>query len=391
MAEAVLEAHKAKRPFFTEEHYMFRDSIRKFLEKEAVPYYEQWEKDKIVPREFWNTMGEQGFICPSVDEEYGGLGLDFAFAIILHEEIQRVGAGLSGIGTHSNIIVPYISALGTEEQKHKYLPGCVNGDIITAIAMTEPGTGSDLANIKTTAVRDGDHYIINGQKTFITNGIHSDLIVVACKTDPKAEPAHRGISLILVERDTPGFSRGRRLDKVGMHSQDTAELIFEDAKVPVSNLIGEEGKGFYYLMNKLQQERLLCAINAQVAAEDMLQITTQYVKEREVFGRPISKFQNTQFKIAEMATEIQIGRTYLDDLITKHMNEEDIVTEVSMGKWWITDMAKRVAGECMQLHGGYGYMEEYKIAKRYRDIPVTSIFAGSNEIMKVIIAKNLGL
>ncbi|WP_085993064.1 acyl-CoA dehydrogenase family protein [Oceanobacillus senegalensis] len=391
MTGAILESHKAKRSFFTEEHYMFRDSIRKFLEKEAVPYYDQWEKDKIVPREFWNKMGQQGFICPWVDEEYGGLGLDFAFAIILHEELQRVGAGISGIGTHSNIIVPYIASFGTEEQKQKYLPGCVNGDIVTAVAMTEPGAGSDLANIQTTAVRDGNDFIINGQKTFITNGIHSDLIVVACKTDPTAQPSHRGISLFLVERGTPGFSRGRRLDKIGMHSQDTAELIFEDVRVPAANLIGEEGKGFYHLMTKLQQERLLCAVNALVAAEDMLQLTTKYVKEREAFGRPISKFQNTQFKIVEMATEIQIGRVFLDNLIKKHMNEEDIVTEVSMAKWWVTDMAKKVAAECMQLHGGYGYMEEYKIAKRYRDIPITSIFAGSNEIMKVIISKDLGL
>ena len=233
--------------------------------------------------------------------------------------------------------------------------------------------------------------MINGQKTFITNGIHSDVIIVACKTDPQASPPHKGVSLLLIERDTPGFSRGRKLNKVGMHSQDTAELIFEDARVPVTNLLGEEGKGFTYLMTKLQQERLVACLNALVAAEDMLQLTIKYVKEREAFGKPISKFQNTQFKIAEMATEIQIGRTFVDDLIAKHIQSEDIVTQVSMGKWWITDMAKRVATECMQLHGGYGYMEEYKIARRYRDIPVTSIFAGSNEIMKIIISKQLGL
>ncbi|PWA09209.1 acyl-CoA dehydrogenase [Pueribacillus theae] len=392
MAETtILEVQKEDRPYFTEEHRMFRESLRKFLEKEVVPNFNQWEKDGIIPRSVWTKMGEKGFLCPWVDEKYGGMGVNFGFAAILGEEIWRIGAGLSGFGTHSNIIVPYIDSFGTEEQKRKYLPGCVNGDIVTAVAMTEPGAGSDLAGISTTAVRDGDHYIINGQKTFITNGIHSDLIIVACKTDPKANPAHRGISLILVERDTPGFSRGRKLDKVGMHSQDTAELIFEDAKVPVSNLLGEEGKGFYYLMTKLQQERLVCAINAQSAAEDMLQMTAKYVKEREAFGRPISKFQNTQFKIAEMATEVQIGRTFLDDLIMRHINKEDIVTKVSMAKMWITDMAKRVAGECMQLHGGYGYMEEYEIARRYRDIPVTSIFAGSNEIMKVIISKNLNL
>jgi acyl-CoA dehydrogenase len=370
---------------------MFRDSLRKFLEKEAVPYFELWEEEHLIPRSFWVKMGDNGFICPWVSEEYGGMNTDFGFAAILSEELARVGAGLTGIGTHSNIIVPYIDSFGSEEQKRNYLPKCVTGETITAVAMTEPGAGSDLANIRTTAVKEGDHFIINGQKTFITNGIHSDLIVVACKTDPNASPAHRGISLILVESDTPGFSRGRKLNKVGMHSQDTAELIFEDVRVPVTNLLGEEGKGFYYLMKKLQQERLIAAINALVAAEDMLQLTLHYVKEREAFGKPIGKFQNTQFKIAEIATEIQIGRTFVDDLIGKHIGGNDIVTEVSMAKWWISDMAKRVSVECMQLHGGYGYMEEYKIARRYRDIPVTSIFAGSNEIMKVIIAKQLGL
>jgi acyl-CoA dehydrogenase len=302
-----------------------------------------------------------------------------------------VGAGLAGPGTHSNIIVPYIESFGTEEQKQKYLPGCVSGDIITAVAMTEPGTGSDLANIRTTAIREGDYYIINGQKTFITNGIHSDLVVVACKTDPQANPPHKGVSLLLVERDTPGFSRGRKLNKVGMHAQDTAELIFEDVKVPVTNLLGEEGQGFKYLMSKLQQERILAAIGGQVAADDMLDLTLEYVKQREAFGKPISKFQNTQFKLAEIATQVQLGRTFIDQLIVRHQNGEDIVTEVSMAKWWITDMARRISADCMQLHGGYGYMEEYKIARRNRDIAVSPIFAGTNEIMKVIIAKRLGL
>ena len=389
--QTVANVQKAKPSIHADEQQMFRDSLKKFLEKEAVPYFEQWEEDRIIPRSFWTKMGEQGFICPWVSEEYGGMGTDFSFAAILGEELARVGAGLTGIGTHSNIIVPYIASFGTEEQKRKYLPKCVSGEMITAIAMTEPGAGSDLASIRTTAIKDGDFYVINGQKTFITNGIHSDVIIVACKTDPQASPPHKGVSLLLVERDTPGFSRGRKLNKVGMHSQDTAELIFEDARVPVTNLLGEEGKGFTYLMTKLQQERLVACLNALVAAEDMLQLTIKYVKEREAFGKPISKFQNTQFKIAEMATEIQIGRTFVDDLIAKHINSEDIVTQVSMGKWWITDMAKRVATECMQLHGGYGYMEEYKIARRYRDIPVTSIFAGSNEIMKIIISKQLGL
>ncbi|WP_077213259.1 acyl-CoA dehydrogenase family protein [Bacillus dakarensis] len=388
---AVFQPQSTQRPYFTEEHVMFRDSLRKFLEKEAVPYFEQWEADKLVPRSFWIKLGENGFLCPTVSEEYGGVGGDFAMSTILSEELGRVGAGLAGPGTHSNIIVPYLETYGTEEQKQKYLPGCVSGDIVTAVAMTEPGTGSDLANIKTTAIKDGDYYVINGQKTFITNGIHSDLVVVACKTDPKANPPHKGVSLILVEAGTLGFSKGKKLNKVGMHAQDTSELIFEDVRVPVSNLLGEEGQGFKYLMSKLQQERILAAIGGQVAAEDMLELTLQYVKEREAFGKPIGKFQNTQFKLAEIATQVQLGRTFIDSLIVRHQNGENIVTEVSMAKWWITDMARRISADCMQLHGGYGYMEEYKIARRYRDIAVSPIFAGTNEIMKVIIAKNLGL
>ncbi|USK61702.1 acyl-CoA dehydrogenase family protein [Peribacillus asahii] len=388
---AVYDIQKTNRPYFTEEHFMFQDSLRRFLEKEAVPFFEQWEKERIVPRTLWRKLGENGFLCPEVSEDYGGVGGDFGLSIILSEELGRVGAGLSGMGTHSNIVVPYLNSFGTDEQKQKYLPGCVSGEIITAIAMTEPGAGSDLANIRTTAIKDGDEYIINGQKTFITNGILSDLIIVACKTDPQASPPHKGVSLFLVERDTPGFSRGRKLDKVGMHSQDTAELIFEDVKVPATNLLGEEGQGFKYLMAKLQQERILAAIGGQVAAEDMLELTLQYVKEREAFGKPISKFQNTQFTLAEIATEVQVGRTFIDQLVVRHQNGEDIVTEVSMAKWWITDMARRISSQCMQLHGGYGYMEEYKVARRYRDIAVFPIFAGTNEIMKVIIAKRMGL
>lgn len=386
-----LEPHKAKRPYYSEEHLMFQDSLRKFLEKEAAPYFEQWEEERLVPRSFWKKLGQNGFLCPAVSEKYGGGGGDFALSLVLSEETARIGAGLVGPGAHSNIIVPYLESFGTEEQKQKYLPGCVSGDIITAIAMTEPGTGSDLASITTTAIKDGDHYIINGQKTFITNGIHADLIIVACKTDLEATPAHKGISLLLVEKDTAGFSRGKKLKKVGMHAQDTAELIFEDVKVPVSNLLGEEGEGFKYLMSKLQQERIMAAFGAQIATEEMLRMTIQYVKERQAFGKPISKFQNTQFKIAEMATEVQLGRTFLDELIIKHQRGENIVTEVSMAKWWITDMARRISPECMQLHGGYGYMEEYPIARKYRDIAISPIFAGTNEIMKVIISKNLGL
>ncbi|MFJ5768365.1 acyl-CoA dehydrogenase family protein [Psychrobacillus sp. NPDC093180] len=388
---AIMETANSKHDYFTEEHSIFRDSLRKFLEKEAIPYFNQWEEERIVPRHFWRKMGDNGFLCPWIDEEYGGLGADFIFTVILNEELSRIGLGLGGIDLHSSIVVPYINNFGTEQQKRKYLPGCMNGEIITAIAMTEPGAGSDLAAISTTAIKDGDSYILNGQKTFISNGIQSDLIVVVAKTNPKAVPAHKGISLFLVEKDMPGFSRGRKLDKVGMHSQDTAELVFENVKVPAANLLGEEGKGFYHLMKELQQERILSVVSAQVAAEDMLSMTIDYVKERTAFGQPISKFQNTQFKLAEMATHVQLGRTFLEDLIVKHMLGKDIQKEVSMAKWWISDNARKMAPECMQLHGGYGYMEEYKIARRYRDIAVVPIYAGSNEIMKTIIAKNLGL
>lgn len=384
-----VRAVKMEAKYIQNEHKIFRESVRKFLEKEAVPYYDQWEKDGIIPREFWLKVGNQGFLCPNVDEKYGGLNADFTYSVIFTEELERVGTSLIGIGLHNDIVVPYIIEYGSEEQKQRWLPGCVSGEKVTAIAMTEPGAGSDLANIKTTAIKDGDSYILNGEKTFITNGIHSDLIVVACKTDSNAVPAYKGISLLVVERDTPGFFRGKKLDKVGLHGQDTAELIFQDARVPAANLLGEEGKGFYYMMNKLQQERLIIAISAQVSAEEMLRMTIDYVKNRKAFGKSISQFQNSQFKIAEMATEIKLGRSFVDDLIIKHMNGDDVVTQVSMAKWWITEMAKRTASECMQLHGGYGFMEEYPIARRYRDIPVAAIYAGTNQIMKNIIAKNL--
>lgn len=386
-----IESQKDSRPFLNEDHFLFQQSLRKFLEKEAIPYFDQWEKDGLVPRSFWKKAGDNGFLCPWIEEKYGGLGADFGFSVILAEELGRVGAGLGGISLHCDIVAPYIDSFGSEAQKEKYLPLFQTGEIISAIAMTEPGAGSDLANIQATAEKKDGHYIINGTKMFITNGYQADFIIVAAKTDLQAMPAHKGISLFLIDKDTPGFSRGRKLEKIGQHASDTAELFFENAVVPPENIIGEEGMGFFYLMQKLQQERLLCAIGAQLAAEDTLSLTLAYIKEREAFGRKISQFQNTQFAIAEIATDIQLGRTFIDDLIIKHMEGKEIVTEVSMAKYWVTEMAKRTAGRCMQLHGGYGYMEEYKIARRYRDIPVTTIFAGSNEIMKVIIAKNLGL
>lgn len=379
------------RAYLTEQHDIFRDSLRKFLEKEAIPYFEQWEQEKQVPRSFWRKLGEQGFLCPQVDEKYGGLNADFGYAVVLTEEMDKVGTGLNGIGLHNDIVIPYIESYATEEQKERWLPKAVTGEYISAIAMTEPGTGSDLASIKTTAVKDGQDYIINGEKTFITNGYSADIVIVACRTNADPKAGHNGISLIVVEADRPGFTKTNQLNKVGQHANDTNELIFEDVRVPVDNLLGEENKGFYYLMEKLQQERLMLSIQSVVAVERMLDVTLDYVKQREAFGQSISKFQNTQFKIAEMTTKLQLGRTFVDRLIMDHIAGKNIVTEVSMAKWWTTDLAQDVAVQCMQLHGGFGYIEEYEIARRYRDVAVGSIYAGTNEIMKVIIAKNLGL
>ncbi len=380
-----------RHPYLTEEHDIFRRSVRRFLEKEAVPYFDEWERERLIPKAFWLKMGEQGFLCPMAPEEYGGAGGDFGFSVVVNEELERVGSGMVGIGLHNDIVVPYLVSYGTAEQKRRWLPGCVSGEHITAIAMTEPGAGSDLASICTTASRDGDSYIIKGQKTFITNGIQSDLVVVACKTDPQASKPQEAISLFVVEAGMPGFTRGRKLNKIGQHSQDTAELFFEDCRVPADNILGREGEGFRYLMEKLQQERLVVVLVAQVAMEEALRVTIDYVKQRKAFGQPISKFQNTRFKMAEMATQVEISRAFLSQLIVRHMAGENIVAEVSMAKWWSTDTAKQVIAECLQLHGGYGYMEDYEIARRYRDIAVMSIYAGTNEIMKTIIAKNLGL
>ncbi|HLR67059.1 MAG TPA: acyl-CoA dehydrogenase family protein [Virgibacillus sp.] len=380
-----------KRPFLKEEHEMFRKSLRQFLEKEAAPYLEEWEAKKQIPRSFWKKVGEQGFLCPQVDEKYGGLHADFGYAVVLAEEFDRISVGMVGFSLHNDIVIPYIESLGTEAQKQCWLSGAMSGELISAIAMTEPGVGSDLAAVQTTAIKDGDHYIVNGEKTFITNGFSADIVVTVCRTDPKSDPPYRGLSLLVIEADSPGFTKGKKLNKLGQHANDTCELIFEDTRVPAENLLGEEGKGFYYLMDHLQQERLLVAIQSMASAELMLEETIEYVKQRSAFGRQISQFQNTQFKLAELQTELEIGRVFIDRLIEEHMKEEEIVTQVSMAKWWTTELAKKVASECMQLHGGYGYMEEYEIARRYRDVAVSSIYAGSNEIMKTIIAKNMNL
>lgn len=375
---------------YTEEHRIFRDAVRRFLEKEVTPYVDQWEEDGIVPKEVWRKMGAQGFLCMDVPEEYGGLGADFLYSVILTEELGRIGCTGLAAPLHSDIVVPYITSYGSEEIKKKYLPGCVSGERITAIAMTEPNAGSDLAAMRTTAVEDGDHVVINGQKTFISNGINCGLLVLAAR-DPSVDNPYQGIDLYVVEDGTPGFEKGKKIKKVGWHSQDTAELYFTDCRIPKENRLGSKGGGFMMLMEKLQQERLICALIAVVAAERMLGMTIPYCKERQAFGRPISKFQNTQFKIVEMATEVKLGRTFVDKLIVEHMEGKQVVVEVSMAKYWTTEMAMRVADQCVQLHGGYGYCEEYPIARAWRDTRVMSIFAGTNEIMKNIAAKFMGL
>lgn len=375
---------------YTEEHRMFRDSLRKFVEKELIPHVEEWEEAGIVPKSVWKKMGDQGFLCTSVPEEYGGPGCDFLYSLIVMEEVGR--ANFSGVtaSMHSDIIVPYIQTFGSEEQKHKYLPGCVSGDIITAVAMTEPNTGSDLAAIKTTAVEDGDSFILNGQKTFISNGINCGVCVVAAK-DPSETDPHKALDLYLVDDGTPGFEKGKQIKKAGWHSQDTAELYFTDCRIPKANRLGDKGTGFQILMQKLQPERLVCAMGAVVAAEYMLDITIKYCKERTAFGKPISKFQHSQFEIVEMATEVKLGRTFIDKLIMDHIDGKQIIIETSMAKYWTTDMANRVADRCLQLHGGYGYCDEYPISRAWRDVRIMRIFAGTNEIMKVIIARFMGL
>jgi acyl-CoA dehydrogenase len=373
---------------YREEHQIFRDSFKKFVAKEITPHVEEWEAERAVPRGLWLRMGEEGFLCPWLPEEYGGLGLGFEYSVIINQELLRGDAFGFGVPLHSDVATPYIHSYALPQVKARWLPGCATGEVITAIGLTEPDAGSDLAAIHTRAVRDGDSYVLNGQKTFITNGYFADVIIVAAKTDPEA--GHRGVSLILVDKDAPGFSRGRKLEKMGYHMQDTAELFFEDCLVPVSNLLGEEGKGFKYMMEKLQQERLEVSIKCQVLAEECLKEALQYATVRKAFGRRIGDFQYNAFTLAEMATEVELGRTFLDSLIREHLKGKDIVKRVSMAKYWLGEMVNRIAYQAVQIHGGYGYMEEYRICRLYRDVRCLSIFAGTSEIMKLIISRRLG-
>jgi acyl-CoA dehydrogenase len=381
------------RNWFSEDHRIFQESVRRFFDREVVPHIEAWEEERDIPRDVWRKMGEQGFLCPWIPEAYGGVGADFSYSLVVEEEVYRSTclSLATGLSVHADITAPYVYKLASEDLKQRILPGCVSGDVIMAIGMTEPGTGSDLSRIRTTARKDGSDYVINGQKTFISNGIHCDWVVLAVKTDVRADPAHRGVSLILVPADAPGFSKGRKLNKMGLHAQDTAELIFEDCRVPQSYLMGQEGRGFKYLMENLQQERLCACIGMPVIAERLLELTLAYTKSREVFGKPVSSHQFNAFRLAEIATEVDLGRTYVDSLIEDHLEGKDITMRVSMGKWWLTEMANRLAYQCVQLHGGYGYMEEYAVSRLYRDVRMQTIAAGTTEIMKRIIAGLLGV
>jgi alkylation response protein AidB-like acyl-CoA dehydrogenase len=378
------------REIFEPEHESFRQTVRSFIEKEVTPHHEQWEADGMVDRSVWTKAGEMGLLCFDVDEEYGGAGVkDFRYNMVMAEELTRAGVNGPGFLVHTDIIVPYISSLGTDEQKRRWLPGLVSGEIISAIAMTEPGAGSDLQGIRTTAVDKGDHYILNGSKTFISNGILADLVVVVAKTDPEA--GHKGVSLLVVERGMDGFERGRNLDKMGLKAQDTAEMFFDNVVVPKENLLGEEGSGFISLMVNLPQERLSIAMIAAAACEHILELSLSYAKEREAFGKPIGKFQHNRFLVAEMATEAHIARVFVDDCVRRHNAGELDAKLASMAKWWTTELQNKLVDRAVQLHGGYGYMMEYPIARAYVDSRIQTIYGGTTEIQKEIIGRSLGL
>ena len=380
-----------RRTIFSEEHDLFRAEFRRFAENELLPHNERWIESGISDRSAWKRMGEGGFLGANQPEAYGGAGGDFLFNAIIMEELADLRLHALQASLHTDICMPYLTTWGTEEQKQRWLMPAIAGDCLLAIAMTEPSTGSDLANVSTKAIRDGDHYVLNGSKTFISCGQNADLVIVVCKTDPEASPPHDGVSLLLVEAGTPGFEKGRNLKKLGLKGQDTSELSFSDCRVPVENLLGGEGRGFKMLMDKLQQERLCIGISSIASCRRSLEDTLAYVKERTAFGRPIGTFQNSQFKLAELATEIEIGQAFVDKLLVAHVAGEDIVSEVSMAKWWTSELQKKVSSECLQLFGGYGFMDEYPISRDYADAAVQTIYAGSNEIMKVIIAKRMGL
>ncbi|MEZ5151852.1 acyl-CoA dehydrogenase family protein [Rhodococcus zopfii] len=379
-----------QRTLFEADHEAYRETVREFLAREVEPNYERWEEDRLIDRSVYLAAGKAGILGLGVPEEFGGSGVtDFRFRHIVQEEIARTGTTSFGatLALQDDIAIPYLLHLGTEEQKARWLPRMATGELIGAIAMTEPGAGSDLQGVKTTAVRDGEDWVINGQKTFITNGIHSDLVIVVCRTDPGA--GAKGFSLIVVERDTPGFSRGRKLHKVGLAAQDTAELVFEDARVPAGNLLGVEGRGFFHLMENLPLERIGIAVSAITSARAAYEWTKRYAFERKAFGKPIGDLQNTRFVLAEMLTEIEITESHIDRCVLALNAGELTAVDASKAKWWATELQKRVVDRGVQLHGGYGYMMEYPIARAYVDARIQTIYGGTTEIMKEIIGRDI--
>ncbi len=378
------------RTLFADEHHQFRTAFRNWLDHEVVPNHEQWELDQITPRSIWLEAGAHGFLGLTVPEQYGGGGTaDYRFAAIMAEEIGYTGVigSANGMTLHNDIVLPYFIELCTDEQKRRWLPGMVNGQLIGAIAMTEPNTGSDLAGVKSTAKRHGDTFVVNGSKTFISNGINSDLVITVVKTDPAQ--AHRGMSLLILERGMPGFERGRNLDKIGMHAQDTAELFFSDVEVPAANLLGEEGKGFFYLMTNLAQERLGIAVGAVAVAKAAIEWTIDYTKNRIAFGQPVAQFQHSKFLLAELHTETQAAQVYVDRCIELHGDRALTAEQSAAAKYWCTELQNKVVDRCVQLHGGYGYMREYPIARAWADSRIQTIYGGTTEIMKEIVGRSL--
>jgi len=379
-----------KRCVFEAEHEQLRETTKQYIERELVPNAEKWERERIVDRSAFVTAGKYGLIGFNMPEEYGGGGSDdFRFNAVIDEEIARYGGPAPSLSLQNDVVGPYFIRLCTEDQKRRWLPGIASGETIVAIAMTEPGAGSDLAGIRTSAVRDGDDWIVNGAKTFISSGINSDLVIVVTRTDPEA--GHKGFTLLVVERDMPGFTRGRKLDKMGLHAQDTSELNFENVRVPSKNVLGEQGRGFYHLMHNLPSERLSIAISAIAGARETWRQTLQYAKDRKAFGKPIGSFQHNRFLLAEMDTELDVSERYIDRCLQAVVDDELTAVEAAKAKWWCTETAKKVIDGCVQLHGGYGYMMEYRVARDYVDSRVQTIFGGTTEIMKDIIGRDLGL
>jgi acyl-CoA dehydrogenase len=377
------------RTAYNDDHEAFRKTVRQFVAKEIEPNCAKWDEEGIVPKSVWPKAGELGLLCPTVPEEFGGLGLDFGYNAVIDEEFGYGTDVAVGFTLQSDIIANYLIRYGSDEQKAEWLPKMVSGEIVTAIAMTEPGTGSDLQALKTTARKDGNHYVINGSKTYITNGQTADLILVCVKTDTEVQPAWKGVSIVLVEADRDGFKRGRNLDKVGLDAADTSELFFEDVRVPITNCLGEEGKGFIYLMSELPQERLSIAVSSQAAAQRAFDQTVTFCRDRKAFGKSVLDFQNTRFVLADLKTKLQVGWAHLDWALARHMKGELSAEEASAAKLWHTDLQNELVDRCLQLHGGAGYMNEYPIAKQWRGARVTKIFGGTNEIMKELIGRSL--